>query len=34
MANNELEIVNREMRNIYKVLQSDMSQVMSYLTTL
>lgn len=34
MANNELDIVNREMRNIYKILQSDMSQVMLYLTTL
>lgn len=34
MANNQLDIVNREMRNIYKILQTDMSQVMLYLTTL
>ena len=26
--------MNKEMRSIYKILQSDMSQVMEYLTTL
>jgi hypothetical protein len=34
MADTELEIVNAEMRDIYKLLQGDMQKVTSYLTKL
>lgn len=34
MADTELEIVNGEMRDIYKLLQGDMQKVSSYLTKL
>lgn len=34
MADTELEMVNGEMRDIYKLLQGDMQKVASYLTRL
>jgi hypothetical protein len=34
MADNELEVVNGEMRDIYEVLQGDMAKVTNYLTRL
>jgi hypothetical protein len=34
MADTELEIVNGEMRDIYKLLQGDMQKVSTYLTKL